>query len=264
MATVAHPATLSPAQARELFRNGMSRPTTGWCGGFAQANLMSVPADWAYDFLLFCQRNPKPCPLLDVTDPGARCRHARPGRRPADRRAALPRLPRRRAGRRADRRRRSMARRPGRLPASAAPSPSRRPCSTPGCRCATSSRAATCRCTARSRMPAGRAVSRPAGRLDAADPGRPGGHGDPRRAADARGPRRSGPLRRPRRPGHRRPRPPRLRRSGGGRPGEVPVFWACGVTPQAALMASRPPFAITHAPGYMLITDARDTDYRVG
>ncbi|MDQ1012417.1 uncharacterized protein YcsI (UPF0317 family) [Streptomyces sp. V4I23] len=46
-------------------------------------------------------------------------------------------------------------------------------------------------------------------------------------------------------------------------PGDVPVFWACGVTPQAALMVSRPPFAITHAPGYMLITDARDTDYRL-
>jgi uncharacterized protein DUF1445 len=44
----------------------------------------------------------------------------------------------------------------------------------------------------------------------------------------------------------------------------VPVFWACGVTPQAALMASRPPFAITHAPGHMLITDAPDADYRVG
>jgi uncharacterized protein YcsI (UPF0317 family) len=40
---------------------------------------------------------------------------------------------------------------------------------------------------------------------------------------------------------------------------ELPVFWACGVTPQAALMASRPPFAITHAPGCMLITDELNT-----
>jgi uncharacterized protein YcsI (UPF0317 family) len=37
--------------------------------------------------------------------------------------------------------------------------------------------------------------------------------------------------------------------------GEVPVFWACGVTPQAALAAARPEFCITHAPGAMLITD---------
>ncbi|MBO0878263.1 MAG: DUF1445 domain-containing protein, partial [Pseudonocardia sp.] len=45
------------------------------------------------------------------------------------------------------------------------------------------------------------------------------------------------------------------------RDGEVPVFWACGVTPQAAIMASRPPFAITHAPGYMFITDVPDHVY---
>lgn len=38
-------------------------------------------------------------------------------------------------------------------------------------------------------------------------------------------------------------------------PGEVPVFWACGVTPQRALEAARPPFAITHKPGKMLVTD---------
>ena len=36
---------------------------------------------------------------------------------------------------------------------------------------------------------------------------------------------------------------------------ELPVFWACGVTPQAALVQARPPIAITHAPGSMLITD---------
>lgn len=39
------------------------------------------------------------------------------------------------------------------------------------------------------------------------------------------------------------------------RAGEIPVFWACGVTPQAALLAARLPLAITHAPGYMLVTD---------
>ncbi len=44
--------------------------------------------------------------------------------------------------------------------------------------------------------------------------------------------------------------------------GDVPVFWACGVTPQAALMASRPAFAITHAPGFMFVTDIPDAVYR--
>ena len=43
--------------------------------------------------------------------------------------------------------------------------------------------------------------------------------------------------------------------------GDVPVFWACGVTPQAAVMASRIPFAITHAPGYMLVTDIPESAY---
>lgn len=38
-------------------------------------------------------------------------------------------------------------------------------------------------------------------------------------------------------------------------PDELPVFWACGVTPQAVLAAARLPFAITHAPGAMLVTD---------
>jgi uncharacterized protein YcsI (UPF0317 family) len=38
-------------------------------------------------------------------------------------------------------------------------------------------------------------------------------------------------------------------------PDELPVFWACGVTPQAALRQARPSFCITHAPGAMLITD---------
>jgi uncharacterized protein YcsI (UPF0317 family) len=41
-------------------------------------------------------------------------------------------------------------------------------------------------------------------------------------------------------------------------PDELPVFWACGVTPQAAVAAVRPEFCITHAPGSMLITDLRN------
>lgn len=38
-------------------------------------------------------------------------------------------------------------------------------------------------------------------------------------------------------------------------PGETPVFWACGVTPQAAIQVTRPPYAVTHAPGHMFVTD---------
>ena len=46
-------------------------------------------------------------------------------------------------------------------------------------------------------------------------------------------------------------------------PGELPVFWACGVTPQAAIAAARPPFAITHAPGRMLVTDLKNAQLAV-
>jgi uncharacterized protein YcsI (UPF0317 family) len=42
-------------------------------------------------------------------------------------------------------------------------------------------------------------------------------------------------------------------------PDELPVFWACGVTPQAVIAQVRPEFCITHAPGAMLITDLRNT-----
>jgi len=42
-------------------------------------------------------------------------------------------------------------------------------------------------------------------------------------------------------------------------PGEIPVFWACGVTPQVAIRNARPPIAITHSPGTMLITDLLNT-----
>ena len=47
------------------------------------------------------------------------------------------------------------------------------------------------------------------------------------------------------------------------RPGEVPVFWACGVTPQAVAMNTKPELMITHAPGYMFICDTTDESYGV-
>ncbi len=46
------------------------------------------------------------------------------------------------------------------------------------------------------------------------------------------------------------------------REGEVPVFWACGVTPQSIVMHSKPPFAITHAPGCMLVTDTKNVNLK--
>ena len=46
--------------------------TAGMCAGYAQANLVILPKDLAYDFLLFTQRNPKSCPLLEVSDVGGK------------------------------------------------------------------------------------------------------------------------------------------------------------------------------------------------
>ena len=44
---------------------------------------------------------------------------------------------------------------------------------------------------------------------------------------------------------------------------EIPVFWACGVTPQAVIAAAKLPFAITHAPGLMLVTDLQNKQLAV-
>ena len=42
--------------------------------------------------------------------------------------------------------------------------------------------------------------------------------------------------------------------------GEIPVFWPCGVTPQAAVENAKPPIVITHAPGHMFITDILNSE----
>ena len=65
-----------PAEVRKLIREGkLTGQTSGMCDGYAQANLVILPKALAYDFLLFCQRNPKPCPLLEVSDVGSRLLH---------------------------------------------------------------------------------------------------------------------------------------------------------------------------------------------
>jgi uncharacterized protein YcsI (UPF0317 family) len=63
---------LSPRDVRAATRAGrFDGPTSGLCPGFAQANLVALPREYAYDFLLFCHRNPRPCPLLEVIDAGS-------------------------------------------------------------------------------------------------------------------------------------------------------------------------------------------------
>jgi uncharacterized protein YcsI (UPF0317 family) len=63
---------LSPRQIRDLIRKGhWTGGTEGLARGYAQANLIILPRDVAFEFLVFCQRNQKPCPILEVTDVGS-------------------------------------------------------------------------------------------------------------------------------------------------------------------------------------------------
>jgi len=62
---------LPAARLRELIRAGQWKtPTSGAAKGYVQANLVMVPREAAFHFLLFCVRNPRPCPILDVLEPG--------------------------------------------------------------------------------------------------------------------------------------------------------------------------------------------------
>src|SRR2546421_6462437 len=61
-----------PREIRADIRRGKITGVTAGLGqGHVQANLAVLPRDYAYDFLLFCQRNPRPCPLIEVTDVGS-------------------------------------------------------------------------------------------------------------------------------------------------------------------------------------------------
>ncbi|MEU6083802.1 putative hydro-lyase [Streptomyces sp. NPDC047108] len=256
-------AALSPGAARAHFRTGASGTTAGWAPGHTQANLIAVPADWAYDVLLFCQRNPKPCPVLDVTDAGSWATPLAPG---ADLRTDVPRYRVWKHGELVDEPTDATVHwRPdlvtfligcsftfeSALSGAGVPM-----------RYVEQGRNVAMYVTNRQCRPAGRlhgplvvsmrpvpeALVDTAVRETALMPavhGSPVHHGDPAAlgiaALDL----------------------PDFGDPVEAEPGDVPVFWACGVTPQAAVMASRPPFALTHAPGQMFITDARDEDYRV-
>jgi uncharacterized protein YcsI (UPF0317 family) len=65
-------ATATPSEIRDAIRQNLwTDHTVGLAAGYTQANLVILPKEEAFDFLLFCIRNPKPCPLLDVTDAGS-------------------------------------------------------------------------------------------------------------------------------------------------------------------------------------------------
>jgi uncharacterized protein YcsI (UPF0317 family) len=247
---------MTPAEVRTR----ATGPTAGLAPGYTQANLIAVPRDLAYDMLLFAQRNPKPCPVLDVTDPGSPRTALADG---ADLRTDVPRYRIWRDGALID------------DPADA----------TPYWRGDLVTFLIGCSFTFESALAAagvplrhGRNVPmyvtdrecRPAGRLhgplvvsmrlipaDLVDTAvrvtalMPAVHGAPVHIGNPVG------------LGISDLDSPDFGDPPIGEPGDVPVFWACGVTPQAVLMRSRPPFAITHAPGHMFVTDVRDVEYQL-
>ncbi|RCG31115.1 putative hydro-lyase [Sphaerisporangium album] len=260
--TLLDPALVTPRDARAAFREGVVTPTSGWSAGWTQANLLAVPRDRAYDFLLFAQRNPRACPVLDVTEPGEHAASIFDG----DLRTDLPLYRVYEHGEQV-----------AEVPDVRAYWRDDLVCFLIGCsftfEAALLAAGVPVRhLEARTNVPMYRTnrECRPAGDLSGplvvsmrpvpsglvATAVRitsryPAVHGAPVHVGD----------------------PAALGITDLGRPdygdpvevraGELPVFWACGVTPQAAVTASRPPFAIGHAPGHMAITDARDDAYVV-
>ena len=255
---------MTGADVRKACREGaLTGPTPGLALGFVQANLVMLPRDWALDFLLFCRRNAKPCPLLDVTDPGdPEPKAVAPG---ADLRTDLPAY-----------------RVWGHGGLIAEPTDVREfwrddlvsfliGCSFTFEKALLEAGVPVRHIEENVNVPMYRTniACQPAGRFHgpmvvsmrpmtalqyatatnicARLPlahGAPLHHGDPATIGIADVSR------------------PDFGDAVTVLPGERPAFWACGVTPQAALMAARPPFAITHKPGHMFLTDLRDSDLR--
>ncbi|MGI5163841.1 putative hydro-lyase [Spirillospora sp. CA-253888] len=257
-----HPdtAAFTPDQARALFRSGLRAPTAGWCAGWTQANLISVPREDAYDVLLFAQRNPKACPVLDVTEPGEVSAKLFGG----DLRTDLPGYVVYENGApvaEADDVREywrddlvsfligcsftfEAALLEAGVPVRHIEQGRNVPMYRTGRACRRAGALGGPLVVSMRPVPAERVAD--AVRITARYPavhGAPVHVGDPAELGiddlDA----------------------PDFGEAVEVRLGEVPVFWACGVTPQAAVMASRPKFAIGHAPGHMAITDARDAEF---
>ena len=258
-----HPTPVqTAAEVRRRARSGeLTGPTPGLAPGYVQANLVVVPRELAFDFLLFCQRNPKPCPLLDVTEAGsAEPRLVAPG---ADLRTDLPRYCVYRHGKRIEEPADLTAWWRDDLVAFLV-----------GCSFTFENALLQAGVPVR-HLEMGTNVPMYRTRLEC----RPAGvfHGPmvvsmrpmtPAQAVRAvqvcsRFPRAHGApvhIGDPEALGIRDLDRPDFGDAVAVQPGEVPVFWACGVTPQAVAMTARPPFLITHKPGHMFMTDLRDTD----
>lgn len=256
-------ADYTPAEARALFRSTDVATTAGFSAGYAQANLIALDKRYAFDFLLFAQRNPKPCPLLGVLEPGQLSSPLLPG---GDIRTDIPSYRVFSQG--------SLIDEPSDATAYWTDN--------------TVAFLIGCSFTFEQALldngvpvahieqgvnvpmfltnidcePAGvfsgkMVVSmRPIPASMVSDAVRitsryPAVHGAPVHVGD------------PSLIGIEDLAAPDFGDAVDIPPGTVPVFWACGVTPQSIVMHSKPDVAICHAPGKMLITDARDLTYQV-
>jgi uncharacterized protein YcsI (UPF0317 family) len=254
--------TVSGRTIRELARTGeFTGVTSGVALGYVQANLVVLPRAQAFDFLLFCQRNSKPCPIVDVTEAGEpEPRLCAPG---ADVRTDLPGYRVYRQGELVDEPADivnlwqhdwvafligcSFTFESALLQAGLPVRHIEAGCNVPMYR------------TSIACQPAGvfagplvvsmRPMT-PAQAIRAAQIctrfGR--AHGTPIHLGD---PAAIG-IRDIARPDFGDPVPIH--------PGEIPVFWACGVTPQAVVMQAKPAICVTHKPGHMFVTDWKDAD----
>ena len=255
----------NPAEVRQLIREGrLVQPTAGMAPGRVQANLAILPRDMAFDFLLFCQRNPKPCPLLEVVEAGdVEPAEYAPG---ADLRTDVPLY---------------RVYEHGEMTAEVEDVSEfwRDDLVSFLLGCSFSFETAMVRAgIPLKHIDQDKNVSMYITDIPAASAGAfsgpmvvsmravkreqvvravqvtsrfPATHGAPVHVGD------------PEVIGIKDLDKPDFGEPTDFDDGDVPVFWACGVTPQAAAMASRPPFMITHAPGHMFITDKKDEDLAV-
>jgi uncharacterized protein YcsI (UPF0317 family) len=255
---------ITPADLRRAIRPGEFRaPTAGECPCFVQTNVVILPAAYADEFAEFCRLNPRPCPVVCRTEPGQfEPLPAAPG---ADIRTDVPRYRVFRHG-----------------TAESAEPTDVRPLWRDdfvtfliGCSFTFESgliaaglpvrhiderRNVPMFRTSRACAPAGRFAGplvvsmrpyRPEQieRVTQITGSYPAMHGAPVHVGDPAGLGIADLMR------------PDFGESVTIQPGEVPVFWACGVTPQLALLAAQPEIAITHSPGCMFVTDLRDEQF---
>lgn len=260
-----NPAAVPPSEARRMIGEGRwQKPTSGLSNGYTQANLVILPEKYAYDFLLFCQRNPRPCPLLEVLDAGDPAVTFLADH--ADIRTDVPKYRIYRHGVLTDEVADikafwqadfvsfligcSFSFEQALLENDVPVRQIEEQCNVPMYRTNISCRPAGVfsgpmvvsmrPMTERQAIRAIQVTSR-----------FPSVHGAPIHFGD------------PAKIGIADLSRPDFGDAVTIRDHEIPVFWACGVTPQAAVMASRSEIAITHAPGHMFITDRKDTAFSI-